>query len=136
MTDFTSFDIAHLGSVELLTPEFEKSLWFFRDLLAMRVVADAGDSIYLRTWDEYQLYTMKLTRSGSTAAYMVREPRTEARGPMRTYLISTVVIVGCGGAPKPQPQPPVVDSTVKVRATPVWLRMDDGGRPAWAPGRG
>ena len=38
MTDFTSFDTAHIGSVELLTPTFDESLWFFRDLLAMRVV--------------------------------------------------------------------------------------------------
>ena len=70
MTDYTSFDIAHLGNVELLTPTFEESLWFFRDLLAMRVVAEAegagkdgGKSVYLRTWDEYQLYTVKLTAS-------------------------------------------------------------------------
>ena len=31
-------DIAHLGSVELLTPEPAKSLWYFRDLLGMEVV--------------------------------------------------------------------------------------------------
>ena len=42
MTDHTSFDVAHLGNVELLTPKFDESLWFFRDLLAMRVVAEAG----------------------------------------------------------------------------------------------
>ncbi|MEB2528707.1 VOC family protein [Kocuria rosea] len=61
MTDFTAFDVAHLGNVELYTPEFDKSLWFFRDLLAMRIVAEEGDSVYLRTWDEYELYTIKLT---------------------------------------------------------------------------
>ena len=63
MTDSTSFDVAHIGSVELLTPTFDKSLWFFRDLLAMRVVAEHGDSVFLRTWDEYELYTIKLTAS-------------------------------------------------------------------------
>ena len=63
MTEYTSFDIAHIGNVELLTPKFDESLWFFRDLLAMRVVAEAGDSVYLRTWDEYQRYTIKLTAS-------------------------------------------------------------------------
>ncbi|HEX9086406.1 MAG TPA: VOC family protein [Arthrobacter sp.] len=85
MTEYTSFDVAHLGNVELLTPTFDKSLWFFRDLLAMRVVAETGGpgeagkepsgentageetatgkSVYLRTWDEYQLYTLKLTES-------------------------------------------------------------------------
>src|SRR5688500_19703426 len=63
MTDYTSFDVAHIGNVELLTPTFDKSLWFFRDLLAMRVVAEEGASVYLRTWDEYQRYTIKLTAS-------------------------------------------------------------------------
>ena len=63
MTEYTSFDVAHIGNVELLTPTFEKSLWFFRDLLAMRVVEEAEGSVYLRTWDEYQRYTIKLTAS-------------------------------------------------------------------------
>lgn len=58
-----NFDTAHLGAVELFTPKFEESLWFFRDLLAMREVARIGDSAYLRCWDEYQLYTIKLTAS-------------------------------------------------------------------------
>ena len=62
MTDYTSFDIAHLANVELYTPKFDESLFFFRDLLAMRVVAEAGDSVYLRTWDDYELYTIKLTK--------------------------------------------------------------------------
>lgn len=63
MTHFTAFDVAHLGNVELYTPKFEESLWFFRDLLAMRVVAEDGDSVFLRCWDEYQRYTLKLTAS-------------------------------------------------------------------------
>jgi catechol 2,3-dioxygenase len=63
VTDHTSFDIAHLGNVELLTPTFGRSLWFFQDLLAMRVVAEKGDSVFLRTWDEYEQYTIKLTAS-------------------------------------------------------------------------
>jgi len=61
MTHPASFDVAHLANVELFTPEFDKSRWFFEDLLAMRVVAEAGDSVYLRTWDDYELYTIKLT---------------------------------------------------------------------------
>lgn len=77
MTEYTSFDVAHVGNVELLTPTFDESLWFFRDLLAMRVVAETGESgdagnnssskksVYLRTWDEYQLYTLKLTASAA-----------------------------------------------------------------------
>lgn len=63
MTAATSFDVAHLATVELLTPEFDRSLWFFRDLLAMRVVAEEPGAVYLRTWDDYELYTIRLTAS-------------------------------------------------------------------------
>lgn len=58
-----NFDLSHMGAVELFTPKFEESLWFFKDLLAMREVARIGDSAYLRTWDEYQRYSIKLTAS-------------------------------------------------------------------------
>lgn len=58
-----NFDLAHMGAVELFTPKFEESLHFFRDLLAMREVARIGDSAYLRCWDEYQVYSIKLTAS-------------------------------------------------------------------------
>jgi catechol 2,3-dioxygenase len=56
-------DIAHMGYVELLTSEFDKSHWFFTDLLAFREVARDGDSAYLRSWDDYERYTIKLTAS-------------------------------------------------------------------------
>ena len=41
-------DIAHLGHVELFTPEPEKSLWYFADILGMEKVHDGGRSVYLR----------------------------------------------------------------------------------------
>ena len=63
MATSENFDLAHLGGIELYTPKFEESLHFFRDILAMREVARVGDSAYLRCWDEYQLYTLKLTAS-------------------------------------------------------------------------
>ena len=42
-------DVAHLGYIELLTPEFDKSLWFFTDVLGLTVVSSEGTSAYLRT---------------------------------------------------------------------------------------
>jgi len=39
MAHAESFDLAHLGAVELYTPKFEESLHFFRDICAMRVYA-------------------------------------------------------------------------------------------------
>jgi catechol 2,3-dioxygenase len=54
-------DIAHLGGVELFTNKFEESRWFFRELLAMREVGEENGSVYLRTWDTYERWTIKLT---------------------------------------------------------------------------
>src|SRR5262249_26856393 len=54
-------DIAHLGSVELLTPKPERSLWYFRDLLGMEIVQRSGPSVYLRGYGDYALSTLKLT---------------------------------------------------------------------------
>lgn len=58
-----NFDLSHMGAIELFTPKFDESLHFFRDLLAMREVARIGDSAYLRCWDDYQQYSLKLTAS-------------------------------------------------------------------------
>jgi catechol 2,3-dioxygenase len=56
-------DIAHLSSAELLTPEPEKSLWFFTQVLGLTENGRSGDSVYLRTWDDYEQYSLKLTAS-------------------------------------------------------------------------
>jgi catechol 2,3-dioxygenase len=56
-------DIAHLGSVELLTPEPAKSLWYFRDLLGMEVVHRTSASVYLRGYGDHAASTLKLTQA-------------------------------------------------------------------------
>jgi catechol 2,3-dioxygenase len=80
-------DVAHLGHVELLTPEFEKSLWFFTDLLAMREVARNGDSVFLHAWDDYEHHTIKLTAaptSGVGKGGAARLQRGRAAAPRRS----------------------------------------------------
>lgn len=54
-------EIAHVGHVELLTPEPERSLWFFTQVLGLTENGRDGDSVYLRTWDDYEHHTVKLT---------------------------------------------------------------------------
>jgi catechol 2,3-dioxygenase len=56
-------DVAHIAHVELLTPEPQKSLDFFHDVLGMEVQARTGQSVFLRGWGEYQTYSLKLTES-------------------------------------------------------------------------
>ncbi|HVV13907.1 catechol 2,3-dioxygenase [Amycolatopsis sp.] len=54
-------DVAHVGHVELLTPEPEKSLWFFTEVMGLTENGRDGDSVYLRTWDDYEHHSLKLT---------------------------------------------------------------------------
>jgi catechol 2,3-dioxygenase len=54
-------DVAHLGRVELLTPNPDLSLWYFKELLGMEVVHTKGASAYLRGYGDYAASTLKLT---------------------------------------------------------------------------
>ena len=54
-------DVAHIGPVELLTPEPERSLASSSTCSGMEIEAEAGGSVYLRGWGTYQRYDLKLT---------------------------------------------------------------------------
>src|ERR1700724_245629 len=57
------FDLAHLGHMELLTPKPDESLKFFVEVMGMTVSGQKGESVYLRGWDDYECYSLKLTAS-------------------------------------------------------------------------
>lgn len=61
-----SFDLAHLGHVEVLTNKFDESLDFFTRVYGLKLSAQEGGSAYLRAWDDYEFCTLKLTRSETT----------------------------------------------------------------------
>lgn len=61
-----SRDFAHVGSVELFTPNIDQSRSFFVDSMGMDEVAARGNSVYLHTWDDYELFTIKLTASDTS----------------------------------------------------------------------
>jgi catechol 2,3-dioxygenase len=83
MTDEPILDIAHLGHLELLTPTFDKSRDFFVNVMGMTQSGEKGDSVYLRGWDDYELYSLKLTASKTSglghAAYRTRTPQALER---------------------------------------------------------
>ena len=56
-------DLAHLSHVELLTPKPEESLFYFVEILGMEVAGEAGDSVFLRGFGDYQRYSLKLTEA-------------------------------------------------------------------------
>jgi len=55
--------VAHLGHVELFTPQPELTVRFFVDTLGMTRTGARGDSVYLRTWDDYERQSLKVTAS-------------------------------------------------------------------------
>ena len=72
------FDIAHLAHVELLTPKFEESIHFFKEVMGMIESHREGDSVYLRGWDDYEHHSLQLTASKTSGVghYALRCGRT------------------------------------------------------------
>ncbi len=56
-------DVAHIGHVELLTPRPEASLHYFTALLGMEAVHREGQSVWLRAYGDYAVWTLKLTEA-------------------------------------------------------------------------
>ncbi|HWE79840.1 MAG TPA: catechol 2,3-dioxygenase [Pseudolabrys sp.] len=77
------FDIAHLGHLELLTPTFDKSVRFFVDVMGMTISGEKDDSVYLRAYDDYERYSLKLTAAKGNGmahvAYRCRSPQALER---------------------------------------------------------
>jgi len=78
-----SFDVAHLGHVEIYTDRFEESLDFFTRVYGLKCSGQDGESAYLRGWDDYEFHSMKLTRSDRTGighvGYRVSSPQALER---------------------------------------------------------
>ena len=76
-------DIAHLAHLELLTPKFEESRRFFIDVMGMTQSGEKGDSVFLRGWDDYERYSLKLTASKTSGlghvAFRTRSPQALER---------------------------------------------------------
>ena len=74
-------DIAHLGSVELLTPKLDRSLWYFKDVLGMEVVHVDGQSVYLRGYGDHAASALKLTAAAEAGGRLHLVARDRARRP-------------------------------------------------------
>jgi catechol 2,3-dioxygenase len=53
--------LSTLAHVELLTPDLEKSVEYARDILGLDVVDQVGDTVYMRCWGDYYLYSFALS---------------------------------------------------------------------------
>lgn len=52
-----------LVSVEILTPRLNDTLWFFKDVLGLYEVDRKGSSVYLRGWQDWYTYSLKITEA-------------------------------------------------------------------------
>jgi catechol 2,3 dioxygenase len=57
------YDVAHLSHIELLTPRPEESRRFFTDVLSLQVVGQQGQSVYLRSYGDYERSSLTLTEA-------------------------------------------------------------------------
>ena len=79
MVEEPILDVAHLAHLELLTPTPEKSLDFFVDVMGMTESGRSGDSVYLRGWDDYERYSLKLTAIERPRAWAMPRSARAAR---------------------------------------------------------
>jgi catechol 2,3-dioxygenase len=56
-------DIAQLVSLALYTPKPDESVAFFHDMLGMEISHREGQSVYLRAYEDFYQYTLKLTEA-------------------------------------------------------------------------
>ena len=78
-----SFDVAHLGHVEIYSDKYDESLDFFKRVYGLKLSARDENSAYLRAWDDYEFCTLKLTKSSTTGVghigYRVASPEALER---------------------------------------------------------
>jgi catechol 2,3-dioxygenase len=78
-----SFDLAHLGHVEVYTDKFDESLDFFTRVYGLKLSGQDETSAYLRAWEDYELHSLKLTRHHTTGvghiAYRAASPEALER---------------------------------------------------------
>lgn len=56
-----NFDLHQLVSAELFSPEVDETLWFFEEILGMTEVQRDGNSVYLRAFEDWYQYSLKVT---------------------------------------------------------------------------
>ena len=61
MTEFRHYpEIAKLGAAHLYTPDLDKSLWFFHDILGLHITARTETKVYLRAGMEHEHHSLVL----------------------------------------------------------------------------
>jgi catechol 2,3-dioxygenase len=56
-------DVAHLGHIELIPPQFAESVQFFSQVLGLLETYRNEQSVYFRAWGDYESCTLKISES-------------------------------------------------------------------------
>lgn len=59
-------ELSRLGHVALETPDLEKSVWFFRDVLGLEESDRTEETVFLRSLRDWEHHTVSLTQSESS----------------------------------------------------------------------
>lgn len=55
--------LSQMAHVELLSTNREETVRFYTDIVGMDKTGEDENSVYLRAWGDYFLYTLKITQS-------------------------------------------------------------------------
>ncbi|MGZ8558698.1 MAG: hypothetical protein ACXWWC_10205 [Chitinophagaceae bacterium] len=59
--------LSQLAHVELLSTNKEETVRFYTDIVGLDKTGEDENSVYLRAWGDYFLYTLKITQSNKKA---------------------------------------------------------------------
>src|SRR4051812_27912629 len=59
-------DLAHVGSVEMRSPDVDATVSFFTELMGMSESGRGADYVYVHAWDDYERFTVKVVDSATT----------------------------------------------------------------------
>lgn len=58
--------VAHIGHVEISVTNFEKSLWFFTEVLGLELTETVANRAYLRAWQDFDHHTLVIEESDTS----------------------------------------------------------------------
>lgn len=88
------FDVAQLAHVEILTPKPDETVWFFTKLLGLQETTRAGQSVYLRAFEDTYHHTLKVTEAAAPGLGHVAWRTTSA--PALRRRVAAVEATGLG----------------------------------------
>src|SRR5215467_1896641 len=95
-----NMDIAQLVSVALFSPKPDETVTFFHDLLGMEISNWEGQSVYLRAYEDFYQYTLKITEAAQPGLQEVTWRAASAEALERRVKLIEAAGIGVGWTDK------------------------------------